>query len=62
MTILSEITNEELFRKASEWAAGYADEISENEDINKKPKALKYRARAVRQFLTEIERRASYME
>lgn len=54
-----EETNEELFRKAGEWAIDYANEIAENEEINDKPKAIKYRVRAVKQFLIELERRAS---
>ena len=56
-----EETNEELFRKAGELAIGYANEIAENEEINTKPKAIKYRVRAVKQFLIELERRANEM-
>lgn len=56
--IKREETNEELFRKAGEWAIGYANEIAENEGINTKPEAIKYRVRAVKQFLIELEKRA----
>lgn len=54
-----EYTNAELFKKASQWAADYAQECVEHPEIDNKPKALQYRARAVRQFLDEVERRAS---
>lgn len=57
--VKGEATNEELFRKAGEWAIYYANEILQNEEINDKPEAIKYRVRAVKQFLTELERRAN---
>ena len=55
-------SNAELFRKLSSASYVYAEEAKDNDDMKGKPKAIDYRLKVLKQFITELQLRADEMK